>query len=937
MANPFKELADLIKIGKEVVPLGEADAAVREGLTEVAEKPKVRTLEEQPAAGGGGETPPPGETGAPAPRPEEPQPPQLDLERPGTRTDPLDDVTDLELEQTARAADQQRLGDQETNLNWEKINNGDDYVTLADEMARQSKARGDGPPPRTTLENIAIAAGRRPIDDLSDIIGDKAYARAEKILQPDQLVQMRNIWVTMADNLKKRGQDIMDRSGQVTDEELLKFRHDVARFRGLQEVIAGQTRFAGQLLNSFRIRSAPMTPLRSMEVTGSLDDMGGRDVAMKLAGDFANGNSVQKISDIASMGWAAKTLRFLDSYRYNSMLSAPETHGRNITGNLGSLAVRITEKPISAIAGAARQAVRGVDETAHSQDQRAYLRETVAEIGGLVYGTLEGVRLMWQGLKDPDFRIGTTRTAEVQFRPALLNTRWAAKSPITKAIAFMGDLMLLNGATRALNGMDHFFKGVMYQADASARAVRQGLAEGLEGDDLVERVTDLARTPRSDLYQRSLDEIERVTFTNRLTGGAASIQRTINQWPVLRLVVPFMRVIANLTRWSAQRSFPLNVPGAVRAFKEGGIEADQMVAKMMTGAMIGYYAYDQVAQGNLTGTGAFVSEKTRENWKRSGWQPGSVLNQKTGEYESITGLAPVSTVLLYYASMAEAFHFSEDELAVDDYMLGTISVFAEVTINQSFARGMYEWLRAVDDPGRYGSAPIKSLASTAVPNWARWIRRQMDPQVRDKYTGTFVGDVVASLKDKTPGLSDTLPPAVEWFGGDMTPGYSMFDMMPSTHAHKDWGLYAALIENGVRMQRDKPKLRVGGVEVDLFAMQDKRGEGWAYYEWKRIHGRKRKEFVREAMLDTGYENAPRGEAGTGTGGEVTRGDYLRRALTQARMAALEEMADKYGALETLVEAERAMRNEVLAPLPPHIRGAIERRKAGQPAFEVGEK
>jgi len=909
MTEASRKMKESLKIGKQVVPLEEAQARIASGTGEAAEKVRRLPREEPPASAEGA---------APEVVPRETLPAKTP-----------EPTTDLEMEQVVRSTEQKRIGEQadEMNINFDKVNSAEDIMTMADEISRQSKARGEAPPPRTTLEEISRKASGIEIDSLKDIIGDKAYANAEKILGIDQMVAMRNVYVTLADSLWQQANQISRNQRNVTDEQLAKFRENIAKFRAVQEVVTAQTRFAGQMLGSFRITSSPMSAMRDMEVAQLLDETGGREVAMRMADDIANIKDIKKLHKVVKDHWAIKTLKYLDSWRYNSMLSAPETHYRNIAGNVGALAVRTVEKPVAAISGHVRSAVGRVDTVGtHGQDQRAFLMETAAEIGALPYGIVEGVRLMWQALKDPNYRVGQAANTvqEVQFRPALLNTRFAQRNVLTKGIAWLHDLALMNGATRLLGAGDAFFKGVAYHTDASARAVRQALSEGLEGDEFVRRITQLAENPAPDIFKRSLEEVEAATFTNRLEGGTALLGRGIRTIPGGTIVVPFMRVLANITKWSLQRTVPLNMPWFIRdVILRGGIEADQMWGKMATGAILGAIAWDQVKQGKITGTGAFVSKETKRQWMASGWRPNSYWDEEAGQYKSIVGFAPVSTILLYYASMAEGMQMSEDIEAADDYFIGTMAVIASVTVDQTFARGMFEWIGAISDPERYGKKPLISLASTAVPNWSRTIRRAMDEEVRDKNTGNFFYDLVATWKDKVPGMSDSLPPAVTYFGRKNEPGYSWFDSMPGSNT-PDRNAYKHMIENNVAMSREKPKQRWGGVEIDLLEVNDSRGAGYAFYQWKKFLGESRRAAVNEVVSSSAFLNAPRGEAGTGYGGERTRGDYLKSAVSKAKKVALAKMVERYPQLEFAIQAEIEAISPVTNPLPTHLR-----RKSGE--------
>ena len=125
--------------------------------------------------------------------------------------------------------------------------------------------------------------------------------------------------------------------------------------------------------------------------------------------------------------------------------------------------------------------------------------------------------------------------------------------------------------TRFVGLQDELVKQVVYRSQVQAKAMTEGVAQGLTGPDLAQFVR--SRLDASiDEYGRATDaaalqEAKIATYQNELnptgnfglsTAGAIG-QATLQAAPPLRAIVPFMRTPVNLFRQSVQLTPGLNM------------------------------------------------------------------------------------------------------------------------------------------------------------------------------------------------------------------------------------------------------------------------------------------------------------------------------------------------------------------------------------------
>src|SRR5262249_50792560 len=123
----------------------------------------------------------------------------------------------------------------------------------------------------------------------------------------------------------------------------------------------------------------------------------------------------------------------------------------------------------------------------------------------------------------------------------------------------MGALSYLRAAlpTSWLGAADDFAKYVNYRAELRGLAYREGVGQGLDGDDLATHVAQRMDDVPPAMHQQALSGALANTFQEPLTGLGATIQQLADgmnvpiahtgfELPVGRILLPFIKVPTNI-------------------------------------------------------------------------------------------------------------------------------------------------------------------------------------------------------------------------------------------------------------------------------------------------------------------------------------------------------------------------------------------------------
>ena len=519
-----------------------------------------------------------------------------------------------------------------------------------------------------------------------------------------------------------------------SDVDRAYFARVLTRHAAIQEQVSGIAAEAGRALNQFKM------------MVGA-DYL--RGVAEMLSEKTSRGNmGPEAIRDMAEMidsldtpgqvGRMARDMfkpRFLDmirEYYINSLLSGPATQTVNFMSNMLVALNQIPETFVAEQIGK----LHGGDKVSRG--------ETMARAIGLLEGSREGLQLAWMALKT-----GEPQSPETQF-----------DQPMQKAIpGIAGEVIRL--PSRLMMSSDEFFKAVNYRAELTAIAVRMAQAEGLDGDALADRILDLRNNPTPAMVQRAAAAGKYQTFQNKLGTKGQTLMRFRESWQLWWLL-PFLRTPINILKYAAERSpiGPLLMSEVRQNLRgeNGGAARDTQIARIALGTVMLAGMGAIVMSGMATGGGS-DDEREKGVMRADGWQPYSL--NIGGKYYSYLRFDPFSLHLGIVSDMVELRNkISKGEYENLGWML-MASIINNVT-DKTWLKSATEFSRMTMDPKAYMENYLSHLASGFVPNFLAQIARAKDPSFRD------ARGVLDKIKERIPGLRETLPQRYDIFGEPIT-------------------------------------------------------------------------------------------------------------------------------------------------------------------------
>ena len=508
----------------------------------------------------------------------------------------------------------------------------------------------------------------------------------------------------------------------------------LTRHAAIQEQVAGMTAEAGRALNQFKM-------MAGADYLRGVGEMLSEKTSRGNMGPEAVRDMAEMIDSLDTPGQVGRMTRdmfkprFLDmvrEYYINSLLSGPATQTVNFMSNMLVALNQIPETFVAEQIGK----LHGGDKVSRG--------ETMARAIGLLEGSREGLQLAWMALKT-----GEPQSPETQF-----------DQPMQKAIpGIAGEVIRL--PSRLMMSSDEFFKAVNYRAELTAIAVRTAQAEGLDGDALADRILDLRNNPTPAMVQRAAAAGKYQTFQNKLGTKGQTLMRFRESWQLWWLL-PFLRTPINILKYAAERSpiGPLLMSEVRQNLRgeNGGAARDTQIARIALGTVMLAGMGAIVMSGMATGGGS-DDEREKGVMRADGWQPYSL--NIGGKYYSYLRFDPFSLHLGIVSDMVELRNkISKGEYENLGWML-MASIINNVT-DKTWLKSATEFSRMTMDPKAYMENYLSHLASGFVPNFLAQIARAKDPSFRD------ARGVLDKIKERIPGLRETLPQRYDIFGEPIT-------------------------------------------------------------------------------------------------------------------------------------------------------------------------
>lgn len=712
----------------------------------------------------------------------------------------------------------------DTNLiNQARTTYPENYGEFANAILRVEGERGNIQP-KKTFEGIK--AESRSVD--WQTIRQKQESKTP--LTTEELTYLRDVDAAMHRQFADETELMMQKweRGDVTDAEEFAFRQNLAAVGQISAYLHGEKRRIAQSLASMRM-VADNPGIAKFQRKDFLDLMNAEDNFGDLLTSIKMARTTKEFKDILENdNWGKKLLRIGGNVWYNSVLSKFAI-GKAM---LGGAVINKGVYPIEALFGSwvskARKAF-GDDLAAQPAfNRQVRAGEAALEFMGAFQGMRDAVAPIWKHLVDPDYDIGPVHFDRKMQPKDTLFANFGGKGVKSDILLQLADGWSQNGSRRLMMMTDFTVRSVAFQQKVKALAYRIAANEGLEGDELVKRVTQIFKEMPDDVFNEAVDAGKRATMTQELKGSMESIQKGIGKVPGARFFMPFTRTMLAMLDMALERT-----PGVAhmttrvqQEWAKGGAARDMVVARQMLGLTLMGLGYTMGMSGEST-SGAYLSKNDQYEKMKSGWRPNSIVTAD-GTYVSINMASPVYEMFQFGTSVYEISHYMNAGLSPDDPRYktwedvimeiagGAAWTFADITLNKSVGQSMRELLEAINDPksaGKYKSLNVVTPFFT--PGFGTGlIRRTGDPERRRVASGTFMEELWGNIQNNLPGLSDNLPPAIGYFG-ESKPHYSLLDGFSWSPTDENADLFLELYRNGMATRMPPKTTRFGLSDINL--------------------------------------------------------------------------------------------------------------------------
>jgi len=784
------------------------------------------------------------------------------------------------------------------NINFDYLDTTDDVMQVIDDIGEQ-EAQFIGERRGTVTHEETLKEAEQ--FSLEDLLGRKP----SDAFNAAQITSARQMLVQSAERLRTASKGIL--SGEASTAEMLSFRQMVAQHAAIQAQVSGMTAEAGRALNAFRIPAAGGR-VQAQQLQEALQQSGGPEAAYKMAELFDQADSLEEVSKIARDQYHSTTGDMLLEYWINGLLSSPATHSVNMTSNA---MVAVWQIPERFLAGNISKVMRS--------HEGVQIGEALSQIYGIVNGAKDGLRLFWKALKtgepsDPAMKLESQRYRNITAE-SVAGTKWgqamgvnpqtvADNGYLAQGIDLLGEALRIPG--RFLTAEDELFKTIGYRMELNALAYRKAVGEGLEGDELAERIVDIMNKPPEEIHLGALEAGRYQTFTKPLGESGQQVQRLANSHPALKLLIPFVRTPVNIVKFVGERT-PLGVfSKSIRAdIQAGGARRDLALARMSMGSLVMSVGVMMASEGQITGGGP-SNKGQRDAMRRQGWQPYSI---KVGDkYHSFNRLDPLGMFLGLSADVVETMKYAESDEDRTQIATAASLALAKNLTSRTYLRGLSEFLAAMDDPDRYMERYIQRQSATWTPmtSLTAQIERQFDPTMRATY------DIMDEIRGRTPGLSEDLMPRRNLWGEPVIlEGGLGWDFVSPIYS-STWKpniVDQQIVENEIDIRMPTKRIGTGRFAIELNAEEYDRYVVLAGGEFKDPSSGYglRKYLEHKVIPSPEYENATDGPDGG-------RSVMIRSVINMFRMGAKDQLLKEFPGLKAEQEHQDLLRMEALTGL-----------------------
>lgn len=311
----------------------------------------------------------------------------------------------------------------------------------------------------------------------------------------------------------------------------------------------------------------------------------------------------------------------------------------------------------------------------------------------------------------------------------------------------------------ALSAADSFFKTFLRDGELHQRAYQQGWQEGFRGAGLKSRVAELVKSPSEEMETAAKKTAAEYTFNADPGVVVKHLSQALNDVPILRLLIPFVRTPTNIVKFQAQRS-PIGIftPTNIKALMKDGEGRAEAVAKLTVGAgmSVGGLMAAFNAGDNITGA-APTNPGEREAFYNEGKKPYSV---KIGnKWVAYNRFQPVGMYLTQAVGLRDALTKGDSKTA-GNVFTSLVATTAKGMADLPFVSGVSNVIGALNDPSDTSTVnkAFSGIISGTIPNISRDFATASDDKQRNPKT------ITQQVQQSIPGQRQKTPVRINSFG-----------------------------------------------------------------------------------------------------------------------------------------------------------------------------
>lgn len=680
-------------------------------------------------------------------------------------------------------------------INFSRINAPDDIKQLMDEMVNKPELKASiDAARRGKMDNRATLTAATDIDGFDSLM----QRRTGDAFNAETVVAARKVYYDTTTKLMEAARRAA--APEASDIDQFQFRKMVATHHAVQKEFMGVRAEAGRALQAWSIPVAGGGGENLRALQQVLNEFGGADASKELAKRLAAAGNNLNTAQINSMTQKAASARTADAVSEAwtlGLLTNPTTHIVNLTSNVLT----------GLMLGAERIGM------ALTKDSPVTLKEGAAYFAGLMDAQKAGMKNAAQAFRTGATGIGVSKIDLPRARSTardILDPNGAA-GIFSQALDYYGSV-LTKYAGGALAAGDEYSKTVLYQAQLRALAVRDGIAQGMDGAALKEHIAKTLAEPPASLRADAVQFANYGTFTKELGALGQSVQRATAKQPLLRFVVPFVRTPANIFKFTFERTPLAPLSQRVRDdIAAGGVRRSAALTKIGMGTSVMAIGADMASNGTITGAGP-ADPGVKAALRRTGWQPYSI---KLGDtYYSYSRFEPLATVLGMSADLAEILgnyeaYDIDAQQQVDSLVTAMAIAAGNQVVGKTFLRGFADLAEALSDPGRYGEGFINRFAGSFVPAGVAAVEKAIDPATSEVF------NLRDQIKSRIPGLSADVPSRRNIWGEEIKAFYPNEKALAGATAERLMSLFNPVYYSAAKDAPIDRWMLANGFEIDM--------------------------------------------------------------------------------------------------------------------------